>query len=107
MIEGLKVTVVGVEVSELARKQAAFHSERADFYGKQVAMYADHQSSSPGLQYTSHQDPKTAALQKQSEHKYKSDHLEFIAAHIKPAEEYLLDSSALKTLGILKIDGFL
>lgn len=41
MIEGLKVTVTGHEVAELARKQAAFHAARAEFYNQQLALYAN------------------------------------------------------------------
>lgn len=107
MIEGLKVTVQGAEVAELALKQAAFHSTRAAFYGKQVAMYADQQAGNPGMQYmSSNQDPKAAATQKQTEHAEKASHLEFVAAHIKPSEEYLLDNQALATLGVLKSNRF-
>lgn len=102
VIEGLKVTVAGAEVAELATKQANFHSGRAAFYSKQVELYAGVQDGSPGVQYTSHQDPKAAALQKQEEHQHKADHLTFIAAHIKADAEYLLDNSALATLGVVK-----
>ena len=102
VIEGLKVTVAGSEVAELATKQASFHASRAAFYGKQVEMYAGVQDGAPGIQYTSHQDPKAAALQKQEEHQQKAEHLNFIAAHVKADAEYLLDNSALSTLGVLK-----
>ena len=107
VIEGLKVTVVGAEVADLAKKQAAFHAGRAAFYGKQVELYAGVQEGAPGIQYTtSHQDPKAAALQKQTEHQQKADHLSFIAAHVKADAEYLLDNAALSTLGVLKGDRF-
>lgn len=113
VIEGLKVTVVGAEVADLAKKQAAFyagraafHAGRAAFYGKQVELYAGVQEGAPGIQHTSHQDPKAAALQKQTEHQQKADHLSFIAAHVKADAEYLLDNAALLTLGVLKGDRF-
>jgi len=102
VIDGLKVTVAGLEVAELAIKQAAFHNGRAAFYAKQVDVYADLQDGSPGVQYTSHQDPKAAARQKQEEHQQKAEHLDFIAGHVKPDAEYLLDNAALATLGVLK-----
>jgi len=102
IIEGLKVTVVGAEVADLAKKQAAFHAGRAAFYGKQVELYAGVQEGAPGIQYTSHQDPKAAAMQNQEEHQQKADHLSFIADHVKADAEYLLDNAALATLGVLK-----
>lgn len=102
IIDGLKVTVAGAEVAELARKQASFHTERAGFYSRQIEMYAGVQDGAPGAQYTSHQDPKAAALQKQQEHQQKAEHLEFIAGHVKADAEYLLDNQALSTLGVLK-----
>lgn len=102
VIEGLQVTVAGVEVAQLATKQAKFHAARAAFYGKQVEMYAGVQDGAPPVQYTSHQDPKAAAQQKQTEHQQKVDHLIFIADHIKADAEYLLDNAALSTQGILK-----
>lgn len=107
LIDGLKVTVTGKEVAELAEKQANFHAERAAFYEKQVEVYAGVQGGSPGLQYTSsHQDPKAAAQQKQIEHSNKAEHLSFIAAHIKADAEYLLGSDALATLGVIKGNRF-
>ena len=106
VIEGLKVTVVGTEVADLAKKQADFHAGRAAFYGKQVGLYAGEQEGAPGIQYTLHQDPKAVALQKQTEHHQKADHLSFIAAHVKADAEYLLDNAALSTLGVLKGDRF-
>ena len=102
VIEGLKVTVSGKEVAELAKKQASFHESRAAFYAKQIEMYADVQSGSPGIQYTSQQDPKAAAQQKQQEHQHNANHLNFIASHLKEDAEYMLDDRALSTLGILK-----
>ena len=101
VIEGLKVTVAGQEVAELATKQAGFHAERAAFYAKQVELYAGIQGGD-AARLTSHQDPKEAAQQKRSEHQEKADHLHFIAAHVKADAEYLLDSNALSTLGVLK-----
>ena len=101
VIEGLKVTVDGREVAELATRQANVHAERAAFYAKQVELYAGVQCGD-AARITSHQDPKEAAQQKLQEHQEKADHLNFIAAHVKAYAEYLLDSSALSTLGVLK-----
>lgn len=101
VIEGLKVTVGGKEVAELATKQAKFHTERAAFYAKQVELYAGIQGGGGSLT-TSHQDPKEAAQHKRQEHQGKADHLIFIAGHVKADAEYLLDSSALSTIGVLK-----
>ncbi|MBI2750840.1 MAG: hypothetical protein HYX43_16350 [Burkholderiales bacterium] len=105
VIDGLKVTVAGKEVAQLATKQAEFHAERVRFYKKQIELYAGVQEGVQGVQY-SHQDPKAAALQKQTEHQQKADHLNFIAGHVKHDAEYLLDNAALSTLGVLKGDRF-
>lgn len=106
VIDGLKVTVKGTEVVELAKKQAAFHADRAAFYGKQIELYEGVQDSATGLQYTSHQDPKSAAQQKQTEHAGKADQLHFIATHIKADAEYMLGNDALATLGVIKTNRF-
>ena len=106
VIEGLKVTVRGAEVAELAKKQADFHTGRSDFYKKQVELYAGVEVGGAGIQYSSNQDPKAAAAQKRDEHQQKADHLTFIAGHIKAEAEYLLDSSALATLGVIKSNRF-
>jgi len=106
VIEGLKVTVTGHEVAELARKQAEFHASRAEFYNQQLAMYANHQQEAPSLMY-SNQDPRQAAKSKATEHQAKQEHLLFIADHIKVDEVYLLGDSDLWTLGIVKQRGFL
>ncbi len=101
VIEGLKVTVVGKEVAELATKQANIHFERAAFYAQHVELHAGMQVGGSSLT-TSHQDPKEAAKNKRQEHQDKAEHLIFIAGHVKPEAEYLLDSSALASLGVLK-----
>ena len=106
MIEGLKVTVTGHEVAELARKQAAFHAGRADFYNQQLALYASQPQGNPSLQMYSNQDPRQAAQSKAAAHQSKRDHLLFIADHINATEDYLLESRDLQTLGIIKHAGF-
>lgn len=105
MIEGLKVTVTGHEVAELARKQAAFHAGRAEFYNQQLALYANQLQGAPSLQAYSNQDPRQAAQSKATEHQSKQEHLLFVADHIKVGEDYLLGDRDLKTLGIVKHSG--
>lgn len=100
MIEGLKVTVKGSELKDLAHKQAIFHSERAEFYKRQVQEYekfADQDSPSG-----SRQSPKEAASQKFNEHNIKYDYLMFVSSHLIESEDYLLSESDLVQLGIVK-----
>ena len=47
-------------------------------------------------------DPKRVLKDKQEQHEAECGELDFIAAHLVPTEEYLLDSSALCKLGISK-----
>ena len=106
MIEGLKVTVTGHEVVELARKQAEFHAGRAGFYNQQLALYANQQQGAPSLQiYSSNQDPRQAAQSKATEHQQKQEHLLFIADHINVSENYLLADRDLAVLGIVNFRG--
>lgn len=106
MIEGLKVTVAGSEVAELAMKQASFHRERQAFYQGQLDLYAGQPQQMSGIQYSSMQDPKQAAQQKHSEHENKALHLEFIAAHLRADEQYLLTSQDLQVIGVVRERGF-
>lgn len=106
VIEGLKVTVWGAEVAELAKKQAGFHQERCAHYEKHLGIYRAEDDADSGALYTSAQDPKSTLLGKLKEHQQKADHLTFIAGHIKAEAEYLLDSAALATLGVIKGNRF-
>lgn len=108
VIEGLKVTVLGAEVAELAKKQTEFHQGRCAHYEKHLGIYKaeeDSDSDSAAL-YTSTQDPKSTLLGKLKEHRQKADHMTFIAEHVKAEAEYLLDNSALATLGVIKGSAF-
>lgn len=102
VIEGLKVTVLGAEVAELAKKQAEFHKERCAHYEKHLGIYKAEEDADSGALYTSTQDPKSTLLGKLKEHRQKADHMTFIAGHVKAEAEYLLDNSALATLGVIK-----
>lgn len=98
-IEGLKVTVAGIELRDLCSKQAAFHQERAVAYAKQRSSLQDAQIEA--MQYSSG-DPKKALADKQAEHDNKARELTFIAEHIKQDAEYLLDRSALAEIGVIR-----
>lgn len=102
MIAGLKVTVLGTEVAELALKQAKFHHGRKDFYAKQLELYKDMPVNQNLSLYSSQQDPRSAAQSKLDEHESKAFHLEFIASHLKADHEYLLEIQDLVVLGVVR-----
>ena len=101
MIEGLKVTVFGSEVAELAIGHAAYHRERAEAYSAQ-AVKMEGIEIEPSKFTSGGGDPREQLKSKKKEHEGAAQELDFIAAHLKPAEEYLLDLHDLVKLGIVK-----
>lgn len=99
MIEGLKVTIVGTELKELCTKRAEHHRQRAKVYAGQKASMEENEI---GEMSYSNGDPKRVLKDKQEQHEAESGELDFIAAHLVPTEDYLLDASALCKLGISK-----
>jgi len=100
MIEGLKVTVLGSEVAELAIGHAAYHRERAEAYSAQ-AVKMEGIEIEPS-KFTSGGDPCEQLKSKKKGHEGAAQELDFIAAHLKLAEEYLLDVHDMHKLGIVK-----
>ena len=98
-IEGLKVTVGGVELADLVRQQAAFHTERA---GKYAEQYASLENAQVEAMAYSNGDPKKAVADKQLDHENKARELTFVADHLALDEDYLLDRSALAEIGIIR-----
>ena len=99
MIEGLKVTIVGTELKELCAKRADHHRNRAKVYAGQKASMEENEI---GEMSYSNGDPKRVLKDKQEQHESECGELDFIAAHLVPTEEYLLDGAALCKLGIAK-----
>ena len=99
MIEGLKVTVPGPELRNLCLTQAAFHSERADFYSSKAKALEGVPSNGPSY---SGQDPQQQMKTKLQEHENAKRELEFIAAHLLDAENYLLAAQDLQRIGIVR-----
>lgn len=99
MIEGLKVTVGGIELRDLCLKQAGFHEQRRDKYEASVKSLGD--VAPEGVNY-SNGDPKKALSDKVTLHDNSARELRFIADHLEPNESYLLDSMALVKLGIAR-----
>lgn len=99
MIQGLKVTVSGIELKELCEKRAAHHTERASVYTAQAESMEKNQIE--GMNYSGG-DPKRALLEKKMGHEADASELTFIAKHIRLDEEYLLDNTDLHKLGICK-----
>ena len=100
MIEGLKVTVNGDELKELALKQAAFHKERIAFYTKQLDAF--NAIADQGRQNDSRQSPVDATKQKIKEHTVKADYIHFVSSHLVASEEYLLSESDLIQIGVIR-----
>lgn len=95
MIEGLKVIVVGTELVDLCKAQAARLRDKAVLARKNEAVLKEAPvefSSSNVNQF------KDRAAECDSE----ADELDFTAKHIALGESYLLDSSDLRKLGIVK-----
>lgn len=108
VIEGLKVTVLGIEVAELARKRSEHHTERVAHYRKHLGLYAgaNEGEEDAGLALTtSHNNPKATLIAKMKEHQQQQVHMAFIADHVKLDAEYLLDNGALVTLGVIPRSG--
>lgn len=98
-IEGLKVTIDGVELRSLCIQQADFHKSRASTYAEQSRNLEG--AEIEGMHYSGG-DPKKALKDKQAEHENKHRELMFIADHLKLDEEYLLDRSALAEIGVIR-----
>ena len=100
MIEGLKVSVPAAELRDLCIKQADFHRERAGFYGDKVKALEGVPSNA--AQDYSGQDPKQQMHAKLVEHENATRELVFIGDHLKATEEYLLTTTDLQRLGIVR-----
>lgn len=99
MIEGLKVTVSGVELAKLCVDRAKHHLERAEKYQLQItSMNADRIE---GMSYTNG-DPVKTLEDRKSTHESEAFELDFIARHIVESETYLLQREDLVKLGITK-----
>jgi hypothetical protein len=94
MIEGLKVTISGSEVRELATKRAACHAEKAEQYRNQLEALAGLNvvgtSNRPG-------DDAKARIIQHTEH---AAEMQFIADHVDVNEQYILNSGDLARLGV-------
>ena len=99
MIEGLKVTVRGSELRDLATERADFHASRAKVYADQIAsMKANEIEAQPN--YTNG-NPIDNLENRRASHANQEKELRFIAAHLEIPETYLLDRDALHRLGIV------
>jgi hypothetical protein len=97
MIEGLKVTVDGTELTKLCLARSEYHRKRAEVYAGQHASMEANEIEGTGY---SGGDPKRALKDKRELHEAEAGELEFIAAHLDQSERYLLDAAALMKLGI-------
>ena len=102
MIEGLKVTVGGIELAALCIKRAEHHEARAKQYAETLEnMQRAEIEAAP---YTNG-DPKRTVKEKQEQHENEAAEMRFIATHLIPSEQYQLDGNALYKLGISKRSG--
>ena len=99
MIEGLKVTIGGVELRTLCMKRAAWHVNRAAVYAAQEKSMVS--AEIEATRYSGG-DPKRALRDKYEQHEAEAGEMEFIAKHLKLDADYRLDASDLSKLGISK-----
>jgi len=93
MIEGLKLTIAGTEVAELARAEAARLKEKAASIRK-VSTIAAGQDDNMNSNIRN-MDERASGFDA------KAQELSFIADHLVLAETYQLDSGDLRLLGVV------
>lgn len=94
MIEGLKVTVSGTELKQLALARAKFHAEKAATLKGQLSTLDSLDMTGKSM------DPAREARDKIENCNRQAAELQFIAEHLTDGETYLLESSDLVKLGI-------
>lgn len=99
-IQGLKVTIRGIELAELCNARAAHHRDRAKVYADQARSLETAQVEAP-VNYSGG-NPRESLLVKMNEHKGEASEMEFIAKHIDLSEVYMLENADLVKLGITK-----
>ena len=100
MIEGLKVTVDGKELTELCWARSQWHSERAELYRNQALSME--QNRLEGMQNTSAGNPVEQLKEKARTHESDASEMKFVAEHLVQSETYLLGREDLQKLGITK-----
>mgnify|MGYP006908208059 CR=1 FL=1 len=101
MIEGLKVTVNGVELRSLCMDRAGHHRERARAYQEQIESMGD-LDLAVGAGKFSNGDPRDDLKEQKTGHDASAAEMAFIAEHLIEDEKYLLDRADLAKLGICK-----
>ena len=91
MIEGLKIKVNSAELKAQIESRATYHSERAKWYERQIGNLRAG-GVMPG-ELTS--DPVSRLERSAKEHQEKAALFFFMAEHIIPNEEYILDEGDL------------
>jgi hypothetical protein len=99
VIEGLKVTVNGVELRLICHKRAKYHQERAAKYAEQIESMKEGQIE--GMAYTNG-DPIRSLQDRLVQHEAEESEMRFIEDHIALNESYLLGKEDLVKLGITK-----
>ena len=99
MIEGLKVTISGPELTTLCLMQADWHGQRAAFYAEKAKQLEGVVVRPQGSSYS---DPADEMKNKRREHENLRDELTFIAKHLDAAEQYILGQADLAKIGIVK-----
>lgn len=99
MVEGLKVTVKGGELIELCFKRAEYHRKRVAAYAKGEKALDENELE--GMNYSGG-DPKRALAERKKKHDDEAAEMEFIAGHLLPDDDYLLDRNDLMRLGIVR-----
>lgn len=106
VIEGLKLHVPGSEVKELLEKKAAHHRRRAGEYRQTydtlVAALGPITEEDASKHSSNARDSRTEHREGMERHTNIAIEDEFLAAHIVVTQAYLLETSDLHRLGVLK-----
>lgn len=106
MIEGLKITLPGLEVQRLMRARAAHHEKRREDYRKtyetlSAAMSGMNREQAPKLS-SMNNDPVEQAKQGIERHEAKQCEFTYLAKFVDLTETFLLDTADLHQLGVIE-----
>lgn len=106
MIEGLKVTIPGKIVQELLEQKAAHHDSRTKFYRDQEEKLkaAGIETAPEHAKFSSsnNANPVKEAQDSVTRHENNAREARFLAKHVDVGERFLLSSTDLVNLGVLR-----
>lgn len=101
MIEGLKVRVNGEEIKAICLSRAKYHTEKAEWYKKQIQVFEQAKESLPeGFENMGTSNNSIPSMkQSVSKHTDKANWFNFVAEHLF-AEQYQLSTGDMNQLEI-------